>query len=279
MGLMEENIRGVKQALADHLVVFLPEQHLTLDDLERVTDLMGGRDKTPYIEPVEGRPYVIRVVKEATDTLNFANAWHSDLSYLAEPPAYTILHAWEVPEYGGDTVWANQHLAYETLSNGLRDTLTSIRALHTAGEAYGPSRDMDYRLKHSSMPVQPSEEAFKECPHPAVIEHPLSGKPALYVNQIYTKRFEGWSHEESATLLTHLFHHSTHENLTVRLHWARHTLAIWDNRSVVHNALNDYQGTRREMYRTSVKGAAPKAAAPVPIRQRIIQKAREVRYR
>ena len=106
---------GLRQALADRLVVFLPEQDLSLDDLERVTDLLGGRDMTPFVDPLEDRPYVIRVIKEPTDVLNFANAWHSDLSYLPEPPAYTLLHAWDVPDYGGDTVWSNQYLAYETL--------------------------------------------------------------------------------------------------------------------------------------------------------------------
>ena len=113
-------LEGLRNALAEYLVVFLPEQHLDLDDLERITDLLGGRDTTPFVTPLEDRPFVIRVIKEPSDQLNFANAWHSDLSYLPEPPAYTLLHAWEVPEFGGDTVWSNQYLAYESLSRGLR---------------------------------------------------------------------------------------------------------------------------------------------------------------
>ena len=113
-----EQLDEVRAALADHLVVFLPDQHLALDDLERITDLLGGRDATPFVTPLEDRPFVIRVIKEPDDQLNFANAWHSDLSYLAEPPAYTLLHAWEVPAFGGDTVWSNQYLAFETLSGG-----------------------------------------------------------------------------------------------------------------------------------------------------------------
>src|SRR6516164_8189117 len=96
----------LRRALADHLVVFLPEQDLSLDDLERVTDLLGGRDSTPFVDPLQDRPYVIRVIKEPDDVLNFANAWHSDLSYLPQPPADTLLHAWDVPDHGGDTVWS-----------------------------------------------------------------------------------------------------------------------------------------------------------------------------
>ncbi|MGH8921221.1 MAG: TauD/TfdA dioxygenase family protein, partial [Actinomycetes bacterium] len=120
---------GLRRALADHLVVFCPDQALTLDDLERVTDLLGGRDVTPYVKPLDDRPHVIRVIKEPADELNFANSWHSDLSYLPAPPAYTLLHAWDVPESGGDTLWANQYRAYETLSAGLRATLDGLRAV------------------------------------------------------------------------------------------------------------------------------------------------------
>jgi taurine dioxygenase len=250
-------LEGVRQALADHLVVFLPDQGLSLDDLERVTDLLGGRDLTPFVDPLEDRPYVIRVIKEPTDALNFANAWHSDLSYLPEPPAYTLLHAWDVPAHGGDTVWSNQYLAYETLSAGLRQTLDGLRAVHSAGMAYGTGGLLDQFKDLTSMAIAPSEEAFAEHVHPAVIVHPVTGRPALYVDPVYTTRFEGWTKEESHALLGHLQRHSTNENFTCRLRWSVRTLAIWDNRCTMHNALNDYSGVRREMYRTSVKGAAP----------------------
>ena len=252
---------GLRQALADHLVVFLPGQDLDLNDLERVTDLLGGRDVTPFVDPLEDRPFVIRVIKEPTDTLNFANAWHSDLSYLPAPPAYTLLHAWEVPDHGGDTVWSNQYLAYESLSRGLKSTLDGLAAVHSAGLAYGSGGLLDQVKDLTSMAIAPSPEAYAEHVHPAVTVHPVTGKRALYVNPVYTTRFAGWSKEESAALLDYLYRHSTNENFTCRLRWSVHTLAIWDNRCTMHNALNDYSGVRREMYRTSVKGAAPHGAA------------------
>jgi taurine dioxygenase len=247
----------LRQALADHLVVFLPEQDLTLDDLERVTDLLGGRDVTPFVDPLEDRPYVIRVIKEPTDVLNFANAWHSDLSYLPAPPAYTLLHAWDVPDHGGDTVWSNQYLAYDTLSHGLKATLDGLNAVHSAGLAYGTGGLLDQVQDLTSMAIAPSAEAYAEHVHPAVTVHPVTGKRALYLNPVYTTRFEGWTKEESGALLAHLYRHSINENFTCRLRWSFHTLAIWDNRCTMHNALNDYSGVRREMYRTSVKGTAP----------------------
>jgi taurine dioxygenase len=256
-----EELEGLRQALADHLVVFLPEQDLSLDDLERVTDLLGGRDVTPFVDPLEDRPYVIRVIKEPTDILNFANAWHSDLSYLPEPPAYTLLHAWDVPDHGGDTVWSNQYLAYEALSGGLRKTLDGLRCVHSAGMAYGTGGLLDQFKDFSSMAIAPSEKAYAEHVHPAVIVHPVTGRRALYVNPVYTTRFEGWSKEESQALLGHVHKLSINENFTCRLRWAVKTLAIWDNRCTMHNALNDYSGMRREMYRTSVKGSAPAGLA------------------
>jgi len=251
---------GVRKALADHLVIFLPDQHLDLDDLERLTELLGGRDVTPYVTPLDGRPYVIRVIKEREDQLNFANAWHSDLSYLPAPPSYTLLHAWDVPDHGGDTLFANQYAAYETLSAGLRATLAGLRAVHSAGLAYGTGGYLDKVKGLSSMSIAPSADAYQERSHPVVIKHPVTGRSALYVNPVYTTHFEGWNPTESRPLLDHLYRHSVNENFTCRLRWSYHTLTIWDNRCTVHNALNDYPGSRREMFRTSVKGSVPEPA-------------------
>ena len=148
-----EQLEGLRRALAEHLVVFLPGQELSLDDLERVTELLGGRDVTPFVDPLEDRPFVIRVIKEPDDALNFANAWHSDLSYLPAPPAYTLLHAWDVPDHGGDTVWSNQYLAYETLSAGLRATLRGLQGVHSAGMAYGTGGLLDQVKDFTSMAI------------------------------------------------------------------------------------------------------------------------------
>lgn len=252
-----QQLDALREALARHLVVFLPHQVIDLDALERLTDLLGGRDVTPFVEPLEDRPYVIRVIKEPDDVLNFANAWHSDLSYLAAPPSYTLLHAREVPDHGGDTVWANQYLAYEQLSSGLKRTLTELNAVHSAGMAYGTDGLLDQFKDFTSMAIAPSPDAYNEHVHPVVIEHPVTKRAALYVNPIYTTRFEGWSAAESDTLLSHLYRHSINENFTCRLRWEVDTLAIWDNRCTLHNALNDYSGVRREMFRTSVKGGVP----------------------
>ena len=123
--------------------------------------------------------------------------------------------------------------------------------------AYGTGGLLDQFKDFTSMAIAPSEEAYAENVHPVVVQHPVTGRSSLYVNPVYTVRFEGWSKEESAALLAHLHRHSINENFTCRLRWSVKTLAIWDNRCTMHNALNDYSGVRREMFRTSVKGSVP----------------------
>jgi taurine dioxygenase len=143
------------------------------------------------------------------------------------------------------------------LSGGLRETLRGLRAVHSAGLAYGTGGLLDQVKDLTSMAIAPSADAYAEHTHPVVRAHPVTGRAALYVNPVYTVRFKGWSKEESQALLSHLHRHSINENFTCRLRWSVKTLAIWDNRCVMHNALNDYAGVRREMYRTSVKGSVP----------------------
>ena len=256
-----DQIEALERLLDEHLVVALPEQHLDLDQLERFTDELGGRDITPYVKPVDGRPYVIRVLKERDDELNFANAWHSDLSYLPVPPSYTVLHAWEVPSFGGDTMWANQYLAYETLPADVREKLLHLNATHSAGMAYGTGGYLEQVADKSSMEIEPSAEAYNVHTHPVVRRHPRTGRPALYVNPVYTTGIEGLPDDEARAMLARLVQHSTHPNFTCRVRWQPHQLVIWDNRCTQHFAINDYAGQRREMYRTSVRGSAPEPAA------------------
>ena len=256
-----DEVAKLRQALLDHLVVALPDQTISLDDLERLTDALGGRDITPFVTPLADRPFVIRILKEPHEKLNFANAWHTDLSYLPEPPSFTILYCLDAPPVGGDTVWANQYMAFETLSKGLRETLLDLDAVHSAGPAYGTGGYLDGVKDRMSTSIAPSRDAYREQTHPAVIEHPETGRAALYLNPVYTQRIAGWANSESQGLLQHIYRHAVNENFTWRLRWAKGTLAIWDNRATQHFALNDYHGYRREMVRTSVKGSVPKRAS------------------
>ncbi len=253
-------VEQLRRLLDEHLVICLPDQHLDLDQLERFTDELGGRDLTPFVASVPDRPYVIKVIKEPDDQLNFANAWHTDLSYLPAPPAYTVLHAWDVPAFGGDTMWANQYLAFETLPPSLQEQLRSLRATHSAGMAYGTGGYLEKVAGLTSMQILPSEDAHDVHTHPVVVRHPRTGRSALFVNPVYTTGIVGMEATESASLLQRLYQHSVHPNFTCRVRWQPHMLTIWDNRCTQHFAINDYAGQRREMYRTSVRGTEPVAA-------------------
>ncbi len=258
--LSTDRVEQLLTLLDRHLVVALPDQDLDLDRLERLTDELGGRDVTPFVEPVPGRPHVIRVIKEPDDELNFANAWHSDLSYLPAPPSYTVLHARDVPAVGGDTLWANQYTAYETLPAELRERLLTLRATHSAGFAYGTGGYLEQVADKSSMTIAPSPDAHRSHTHPLVVRHPRTGRLALYVNPVYTTGIEGLDDDEGADLLARLFQHAVNPNFTCRLRWRPGMLAIWDNRCLQHFAVNDYPGRRRELYRTSVRGTTPVGA-------------------
>jgi taurine dioxygenase len=249
-------IEAVKLLLDEHLVVAFADQRFDLDRLEAFTDELGGRDVTPYVRPVADRPFVIRVIKEPTDELNFANAWHTDLSYLTAPPAYTVLHAYETPPAGGDTMWANQCLAYETLPDDVKARIDGLVGTHSAGLAYGTGGYLESVAEKSSMGIEPSADAYATETHPLVVRHPRTGRPALYANSVYTTGIEGMDDAEARPLLARLVAHATHPNLTCRLRWEPHMLTIWDNVATQHFAINDYPGARREMFRTSVRGTS-----------------------
>lgn len=250
---------ALRRAIHEHLAVFVRHQDLSLDDLVALTDRLGGQGDTPFLHSVDGYPGVVRVVKEASEvkTLNFGGAWHSDWSFQPAPPSLTLLHAAEIPPAGGDTLWSNQYLAYETLSPGLRATLDGLRAVHSAGWAYSANGVLARTAGTRSMQIDTTDDALAEHEHPVVVTHPDTGRRALFLNPTYTVRFAGWTAAESKPLLDHLYAHSTRPEFVCRFRWSERVLAIWDNRVTQHLALNDYDGFRRELFRTTVAGTVP----------------------
>ena len=168
-----------------------------------------------------------------------------------------MLHAHDVPAAGGDTMWANQYLAYETLPDSVKEQIDGLRATHSAGMAYGTGGYLEAVAGKSSMTVAPSADAHGVETHPLVIRHPRTGRPALFVNSVYTTGIAGMDPAEAAALLARLTAHATHPNFTCRLRWEPEMLAIWDNNATQHFAINDYAGERRELFRTSVAGTEP----------------------
>ncbi|MEP6624618.1 MAG: TauD/TfdA family dioxygenase [Acidimicrobiia bacterium] len=256
--LDDQTVAEIRRALLDHLVVFFRGQSLSSEQQAAVTHRFGPYSTVPFIEPLAEHPEVIAVVREATETqsFSFGGVWHSDFSFLPEPPAGSMLHALEIPPYGGDTLWANQYLAFDTLSVGLQTALRAIDGVHSARDAYSPKMQAVHDL-FAGMTVHTSEDANRSQRHPVVRRHPETGREALYVNAQYTVGLADWWPAEQQPLLDFLFAHATQDSFTCRWRWAVGDVAFWDNRGAQHMVMGDVRGARRAMHRTTVAGDAP----------------------
>ena len=250
--------RVLRQALWDHHVLFFREQSLDIPDLKRVTRVFGALKTIPYIAPLLEDPEVIAVEKKATDrnVAVFGGQWHSDFSFLEHPPAGSLLSAINVPEVGGDTVWANQTLAFETLPDDLKVIIEGRAAIHT-GKPYGVRFAPLEEERAVNDMVRNDPTADREIFHPVVRRHPENGLRSLFVNPIYTSRIEGYSEAESEPILNRLYWHATQPNFCCRHRWRNGDLVVWDNRSTLHFAVNDYDGNDRLLYRTTFADGLP----------------------
>lgn len=253
-GVMDE----VRQAWANHGVLSFPDQPLSLDQLEAVTLQFGPFGVDPFIAPMPGRPNVLELRREPDErATNFGAGWHSDWSFQPTPPAATLLHGQVIPPVGGDTLFADCTAAYAALSPTFQEMLAPLRAIHSAGRAYGTQGVFARETEKRTMQIIVSEEADKTHTHPLVRTHPVTGEKALFVSPVYTVGIEGLTPAESQAILGFLFGHITQEAFIFRHRWAKDTLLIWDNRRTVHLAEGGYDGHLRVMHRTTVAGEIP----------------------
>ncbi len=253
-----ETVNELRRALAMHCVIFLRDQNLTPEQQKTFAGHFGPLAQTPFIKPLEGHPEMMRIVREPQEEkrLNFGGRWHSDMTFAEAPVLGTCLYARESPAVGGDTIWSNQMLAFDALSPAMQRMLEGLKVLHSAKRSYGPQGTYaDDDLK--SMRIKVSEDALREQAHPCIRTHPESGRKILFVNWVYAIRFEGMTEEESAPLLDFLNRHSQRPEFQIRFRWRQGSLALWDNRSTQHIAVNDYPGYRRVMDRVTIAGDKP----------------------
>ena len=248
--LADETIAAIRAALVEHQVIFFRDQELTPAQQTAFGARFGPLNIHPYVAGMADHPEVMEIIKEPVDKVNFGGGWHSDMSFLESPAIGSILYALEVPQFGGDTLFASQAAAYDALSPGLKATLETLNAVHSASREYSAAGQS--AQKRASMSVAEADGMVGEYVHPVVLVHPETGRKALYVNPAFTIRIEGWSKRESKALLDFLFEHCRYEAFTCRFNWAKGSVAFWDNRSVWHFALNDYPGQRRHMRRVTV---------------------------
>jgi taurine dioxygenase len=256
--LADEVVAVVRRALVEHQVIFFRDRDLTPAQQVAFGRRFGPLNVHPYVKGMDGCPEVMEIIKEPTDRINFGGGWHSDMSFLERPSIGSILYAVEVPEWGGDTLFASQAAAFEALSPGLQKTLEGLNAVHSASREY--SAQGHSAQKRSGMQVAEADGYVGEFVHPMVLVHPETGRKALYVNPAFTLRIDGWKTRESRALLDYLFDHARYEGFTTRFSWRKGSVAFWDNRSVWHFALNDYPGQRRHMRRVTVDPVPAEAA-------------------
>ena len=252
--LTDETVAAIRRAWLEHLVLFFRDQPLAPRDFLAFAKRFGEPIEYPFVKGLDDFPEIIPVLKRETEQVNFGGVWHSDTTYLDIPPMASMLVAREVPPAGGDTIFANQYLAYETLSAGMRRMLEPLQAVASSLKA-DASKTREDRLKDSGR-----ADAKKEyvASHPVVRVHPETGRRALYVNVAHTTHFDGMTPEESAPILRFLFEHQIRLEFTCRFRWTPGAIAFWDNRCAQHNAINDYHGHRRSMHRITLAGDKPK---------------------
>ena len=246
--LSDATVAGIRGALAEYGVVVFRNQTLTPEQHIAVARRFGEINVNRFFAYADGYPEIALVSKEPDQTANIGGGWHTDHSYDEHPALGSMLYAREVPPCGGDTMFASMYAAYDALSDGLKQTLSGLRAVHSSRHVFGIERPaMQGRIGNPELATQ-------DAIHPVVITHPESHRRVLYVNPGFTLRFEGWTAEESQPLLRFLFQHAARPEFTCRLQWQNGSLAFWDNRSTWHYALNDYQGQRRLMHRITIEG-------------------------
>ena len=249
----------IHQALLDHCVIFFRDQHMTPEQHLALGRRFGTLNIHEFVEAMPGHPEILVVAKHENDTRNFGGGWHSDVTYLEEPALGSILYALEVPPYGGDTMFANQYLAYETLSDGMKKMLDGLVAMHSARQPYGIDANSSYAGLNglSAMKILRSETAHRETEHPVVRTHPETGRKCLYVNRAFSSRFKDMTVEESRPLMEYLWEHAVRPEFTCRFRWEKNSIAFWDNRCVQHRAMWDYWPNARTGNRVTVKGDRP----------------------
>lgn len=251
--LATDTIAALRQALLDHLVIFLRDQPIEPARFLAFARAFGDPVEYPFVKGLDAFPQIIEVAKLEGETTNFGGIWHSDTVYLDEPPMGSMLLAREIPPQGGDTLFANQYLAYEALSPTFQGLLDGLTAIHSSAKA-DVSKTREDRIRSGG-----TAEAGKDylSYHPAVRTHPETGRKALFVNVAHTVRFDGMTEAESKPILDYLFQHQIRPEFTCRFTWSPGAIAFWDNRCAQHNPVNDYHGYRRIMHRITLAGDRP----------------------
>lgn len=257
--LSEAEFDAIRQAYADHGVIFFRDQSLSEDDHIAFARRFGPININRFFLAHERYPEIALVLKEKEQKTNIGGGWHTDHSYDAEPAMGSVLVARQLPDAGGDTWFASMYTAYDTLDAATKEEIASLRAVHSAKHIFGSEQNNFYKANEDTggrIGNTAAADVLEDVTHPVVITHPLSGKKALYVNPAFTTKIAGYRDAASQELLMRLYAHAMKPDHAHRFKWREGSVAFWDNRATWHWAMNDYHGERRLMHRITIEGCA-----------------------
>jgi taurine dioxygenase len=258
--LSKREVVEIHHAWLEHHVVFFRNQDLSPTQQAEFAACFGELDIYPFMQAVGDHANVIPIIKEPEADLNFGGAWHTDTSYQERPPKATVLYAMQVPDEGGDTLFADNTAAFESLSIGMRDSLQVLTGIYSPKMVHGIDGGYNQIAAKKGLGQAyggNAEFAESEVEHPLIRTHAETGRKSIFCSKPHTHRIKDWTREESLAVFGFLTQHLTQDRFVTRFKWQNGSLAMWDNRCVFHHALNDYQGKRRHMHRVIVKGEKP----------------------
>jgi len=244
--LSDQAFQTIHQALMDHLVIFFRDQDLTPQAQMAFGARFGRLHIHPAAPSVPGFPEAMIIHADANSTYVNGESWHSDVSCEEEPPMGSILRIHTLPEIGGDTLFANMYAAFEALSAPMQTMLRGLTAVHDG--------ELLYRGRYTG---NDAGRVYPKATHPVIRTHPVTGRPALFVNSFFTSRIVELSKAESDALLAFLFRHIETPEFACRFRWQKNSVAFWDNRSAQHHALWDYFPATRSGVRVTICGDRP----------------------
>jgi len=242
----------IRQLLVEHEVIFFRDQDISLSQHKALAESFGPLQTHPAYGTIEGFPE-ITILESTPEKPTMIECWHSDMTFKKHPPMGTILRSRIIPPKGGDTLWSSMTAAYDGLSSGMQNFLSSLTAVH----------DFAFGFKESLAEAGGRErlaQAVADNPpveHPVICTHPESGKKVIFVNELFTTHIVGMTAKESRALLGFLYEHIVTPEFTCRFSWQPNSIALWDNRSTQHKTINHYFPSHRKLERTTIDGDQP----------------------
>ena len=253
--ISNKNFNEINKLLLEHKVIFFRNQNITPEEQIKLGNYFGPLETHAYVKGREKYPEIVRIIKAPNEKNQWGENWHSDVSYNKKPTKAVILKSIKLPPVGGDTVFSNMELAWETLDIKIKEKIKDKKAIHSSlGASF-------FVKNYKSMEGNGNYSEYSN-EHPILRTHPETGKKILFVNWTYTKKIIGMNKEESDEILNTIFKHQERLDLTCRFRWTENAVAIWDNRSVNHYAISDFfprrgLGYERIMDRIAIQGDQP----------------------